>query len=67
MNSLVLRGLVKVVPFAMTAFTILLMAHGLHTVAHGLHVAPHGDPGGPGEPNVHMISSGDPGGPGEPN
>lgn len=58
MNSLLLHRLIKAVPFAMAAFTIVLMAHGVHT---------NGDPVGPGEPNVHMIHGGDPVGPGEPN
>ena len=64
MNSLVLHRLVKAVPFAMVAFSILLMAHGVFGV-HGVHVS--GDPGGPGAPNLRMTVSGDPGGPGAPN
>jgi hypothetical protein len=64
MNSLVLRGLLKAVPFAMVAFSLLLMAHGVFGV-HGVHVS--GDPGGSGAPNSHMGLSGDPGGPGAPN
>jgi hypothetical protein len=59
MNSLTLHRLVKVAPFAMAAFSVLLLAHGVHVNG--------GDPGGPGEPNVHLIHLGDPGGPGEPN
>ncbi len=55
MNSLLLHRLVKVAPFAMVAFSMLLMAHGLHVVTNG-------DPGGNTGPNLHVISSGDPGG-----
>jgi hypothetical protein len=66
MNSLLLHRLVKVVPYAATAFTVLLMAHGVFG-AHAVHVHASGDPGGPGEPNLHMTTNGDPGGPGEPN
>lgn len=65
MNSLLLNRLVKVVPFATAAFSILLMSHGFG--AHAVHVHSSGDPGGPGEPNLHMTVNGDPGGPGEPN
>ena len=59
MNSLLLHRLVKVAPFAMAVFSVLLMAHGVH-------VHSNGDPGGPGGPDLHVISSGDPGGPGGP-
>ena len=48
MNSLLLHRLVKVVPFAMSAFMILMLAHGVYTF-HGVHV--YGDPGGSGAPN----------------
>lgn len=65
MNSLLLHRLIKVAPFAVTAFSILLMAYGFH--GHAVHVYSNGDPGGPGEPNMRVISYGDPGGPGEPN
>jgi len=44
MNSLNLNRLVKVAPFAMAVFSMLLQAHGLH-------VASSGDPGGPGGPD----------------
>jgi hypothetical protein len=64
MNGLILHRLVKVAPFAMAAFSILLMGHGVYAT-HGVHV--FGDPGGPGAPNSHMGLSGDPGGPGAPN
>jgi hypothetical protein len=64
MNSLLLDRLVKVVPFATTAFSLLLMAHGVFGV-HGVHV--FGDPGGSGAPNTHVVFNGDPGGPGAPN
>ena len=72
MNIRLLQRLVKAVPIATVAFSILFMAHGLTAVhgvfgAHAVHVHTNGDPGGPGEPNLHMASSGDPGGPGEPN
>jgi hypothetical protein len=64
MNSLLLHRLVKVVPFAMSAFMILMLAHGVYTF-HGVHV--YGDPGGSGAPNLHVSVYGDPGGSGAPN
>ena len=53
MNSLLLHRLVKVAPFAMAVFSIVL-------VAHGVHVGVNGDPTGTTGPNLHAIVNGDP-------
>jgi hypothetical protein len=53
MNSLLLHRLVKVAPFAMSVFSMLVLLHGVHV---------NGDPGGNTGPNIHLISNGDPGG-----
>lgn len=61
MNTTILKGLLKVAPFGITAFSLFFAVHGLHMVRSG-------DPLGPGGPdgNVHVISGGDPLGPGGP-
>lgn len=75
MNSLFVHRLIKAFPFAMTAFTVLMLMHGFNVNgfgfgghgAYGAHFThSSGDPGGPGEPSIHMLMNGDPGGPGEP-
>jgi len=53
MDSRILDRLVKAAPFAMAAFSIFLMAHGVHYGANG-------DPIGNTGPNLHAIASGDP-------
>lgn len=61
MNPLALARLLKAAPFAMSAFGIVLMLHGMHGFLQ------NGDPGGTGGPNFHWIRFGDPGGTGGPN
>jgi hypothetical protein len=60
MNTKFLDRLVKAAPFAMAAFSIVLLVHGVHVV-------PGGDVGGSTGPNFHMIASGDVGGSTGPN
>jgi hypothetical protein len=76
MNTAILDKVVRVVAFALPAFSLLFLVHGLHMVNAGdpggsgppnLHMLSQGDPGGSGPPNLHMVSSGDPGGSGPPN
>jgi hypothetical protein len=50
MNTQLLNGLVKVAPIATAAFSILLLAHGVHGTPN-LHATVNGDPMGPGPPN----------------
>ena len=56
MNTRLLQRLVKVAPFAMAVFSMLLVAHGVHTIVNG-------DYGGNTGPNsIHLITNGDYGG-----
>jgi hypothetical protein len=64
MNNLIREKLVRVAPFAITAFSIALVVHGL-SIGHVLNLSQvihFGDPGGNTGPNMIMRALGDPGG-----
>jgi hypothetical protein len=64
MNNSVTEKLVKLTPFAVAAFSVVLAAHGA-SIGHLLnipHLIHNGDPGGNTGPNIYMRVSGDPGG-----